>query len=167
MNLWFNMWSMHNRKWLGLIHMHIRKDSDGNVTKPDVTHWFYIQRKISGTRVCKDIFKECMPQQKLNCYFKHFNGYLSCKFHRKFLLIYSSTRHEYLCGISTKELMQCVLLINYNCLWNKLCVAITTVTNRTLKRVRDSTHPCNFPSYLGMHAVNHLLHHYAYWTTSN
>ena len=24
-----------------------------------------------------------------------------------------------------------------------------------------------FPSYLGMHAVNHLLHHYAYWTTSN
>ena len=36
------------------------------------------------------------------------------------------------CGISTKELMQCVFLITYNCLWNELGVAIT---NRTLQRI--------------------------------
>ena len=49
------------------------------------------------------------------------------------IVLYSSTslRHECLCGI-TKELLQCVFLIIYNCLWNELCVAITTVTNRTL-----------------------------------
>ena len=64
-------------------------------------------------------------------------------------MINSSTRHECLCRITTKELLQWVFLIIYNCLWNELCVAITTVTNRTLKRVHDSTHPCNFPFILG------------------
>ena len=43
------------------------------------------------------------------------------------IVLYSSTRHECLCGISTKELLQCVFFIISNCLWN---VAITTVINR-------------------------------------
>ena len=65
---------------------------------------------------------------KIDCYFKHIYGYLSCMFTD--IVFYSSTIyiHECLCGISTKELLQCVFLIISNCLWN---LAITTVTNRT------------------------------------
>ena len=37
--------------------------------------------------------------------------------------------------------------------WNE---PLQPVTNRTA----NSTHPCNFRSYLGMHAVNHLVQHY-------
>ena len=74
------------------------------------------------------------------------------------IFLYSSTRHECLCGISTKELLQCVLLIISNCLWNELCVAITTVTNGTLKELVILLTRVIFPSYLGMHAVNHITH---------
>ena len=68
-----------------------------------------------------------------------------------YIVLYSSTKRECLCEISTKELLQCVFLIISNCLWN---LAITTVTNRI---VIPLTHVI-FSSYLGMHAD--LLHHY-------